>query len=326
MGRNNTRQYTFVLVALLMVVLGQARPATAQDGSKDIGVVPSREVIDRPSSPSGGAAGATASAVKTQRTGTYRPSKRFSKVPPARTMEYAQLGLTIWRLQNAEGAKEFGQEGEEPQLEQMESGTALTIGSAVRIGIEPLTRNGYLYVVERERFADGTYGAARLIFPTLRTRNGNNSVKAHELVLIPRPPSYFRINPSSTGKAQTAEVLTIILSPMPLELPAPLGDQPISLSNAMFQSWETKWSAPVNTLELSGGAGAVTSVKTQTEGSKSFDQERQEAQQLTQEDPLPQTVYRATINRGQPLLVNVTLRFKLDKGKLTQLEQFLSHS
>lgn len=310
MGRKNSRQCMFVLVVLLMAVLGQARLAIAQEGSKDIGVVPSKEVIDRPISPSGGAAGGKASAVKTPRTGTYRPSKRFSKVPLARTMEYAQLGLTIWRLQKAEGAKEFGQEGDEPQLEQVESGTALTIGSAVRIGIEPLARNGYLYIIEREQFADGAYGAARVIFPTLRTRNGNNSVKAHELVLIPRPPSYFRINPSKTGKTQTAEVLTIILSPTPLELPEPLGDKPMTLSNALFQSWETKWSAPINTLELKGGAGTVTSVKTQTEGSKSFDQEEQEAQQLTQEDPLPQTVYHATIRRGAALFVTVPLRFK----------------
>lgn len=311
MGKGVRRQNVIMPIALVLVLLGGFGLAAAQEGSKDIGVVRSDAIVERPiSSPSGGDAGSAASTGKTQRSATYRPSKRFTKVPPTPSMEYAQLGLTIWRLQNAEGAKEFGQEGEEPKLEQVESGASLTIGSSVRIGIEPLTRNGYLYIIERERFADGSYGAARLIFPTLRTRNGNNAVKAHELVLIPRPPSYFRINPSSTGKAQTAEVLTIILSPRPLDLIEPLGNQPMTVNNAVFQSWETKWSVPMNTLELNGGAGTVMSVKTQTEGAKSLDQEGQEAQQLTQDDPLPQTVYRATIRRGAAFLVTVALRFK----------------
>ena len=178
------------------------------------------------------------------------------------------------------------------------------------IGIEPLTHNGFLYVIDREQFADGSYGTARLIFPTLGTRNGNNSVRAHELVLIPRPPSYFRINPSSAGKTQTAEVLTMILSPTPLQLPAALGERAMTLRDALFKSWERQWSAPVNVLEQNGGAGMTTSVKAQVERGKSMDQEGQEAQPLTQEDPLPQTIYRATIVRGKPLLVTTPLRFK----------------
>jgi len=225
-------------------------------------------------------------------------------------MEYAQLGLTIWRLQNAEGAKELSQEGDESKLEQVESGMALRLGSSVRIGIEPLTRQGYLYVIDREQFADGNLGQPRLIFPTLRTRNGDNNVHAHELVLIPRPPSYFVINPSKTGKIQTAEVLTIILSPTPLELPESLGDTPMTLSTALFQSWTTKWFAPVNRLELNGGAGTRTSVKVQTEGAKSLDQQGKEGQQLTQADPLPQTIYRVMVSRGAALLVTVPLKFR----------------
>ena len=37
--------------------------------------------------------------------------------------------------------------------------------------------DGYLYVINREQYADGTFGRARLIFPTLLTYNGNNRVK-----------------------------------------------------------------------------------------------------------------------------------------------------
>ena len=314
--RERTRdQWVVMLASLILLSAGQARSVDAQEGSKDIGVVKSEEVVDRPAgsvvnnSASGATLGNKSAANKPRTNRTYRSSRAFSRAVPA-AMEYAQLGVTIWRLQKADGAKELGQEGEEAKLEQVESSTALTIGSTVRIGIEPLTRDGFLYVIDREQFADGTYGAARLIFPTLRTRNGNNGVRAHELVLIPRPPSYFRINPSSTGRTQTAEELTMIFSPTALQLPEPLGDKPITLSDSLFKSWVANWSVPMNVLELDGGAGTTMSVKQQTDGAKGLDQEGQEAQQLTQEDPLPQTVYRATIRRGAALLVTVPLRFQ----------------
>ena len=309
MRKLRENQCVLVLAVLMLLGAGQARAAKAQEGPKDIGVVRSEEVIERPKEPSGGKSS------DAEPNHTYRPSRPFTKAPSAPTKEFSQIGFTIWRLQETKGAKETEQEGDEAHLEQMESTTALTIGSAVRIGIEPLTRNGFLYVIDREQFADGTYGAARLIFPTMRTRNGNNSVHAYELVMIPRPPSYFDVNPSSTGKSQTAEVLTLIFSPTALQLPEPLGDKPMTLSDQLFKSWEAKWSAPINTLELNGGAGLTTSVKAQIEGAKSLDQKGQEAQHLTRADPLPQTIYRATIRRGAALLVTVPLRFKASRAQ-----------
>ena len=57
------------------------------------------------------------------------------------------------------------------------------------------------------------------------------------------------------------------------------------------------------------GAGMSTAVKAQAEGVKSLDAV-QDAKQLTEEDPLPRTIYRATIRRGAAFLVNVPLRFK----------------
>jgi len=315
-GQMKRRRNQFIVgfAAVTALCSGSWRSVAAQEGSKDI---KSEEVIERPNSASGGSVGNSSAGggrSKTppnkRRSATYRSLRPFSKAPVSPAMEFAQLGVTIWRLQKSDGSKDLEQEGQEAQLEQVESSTALSIGSTVRIGIEPLTHDGFLYVIDREQFADGTYGAARLIFPTLRTRNGNNSVRANELVLIPRPPSYFRINPSTTGKTQTAEVLTMILSPTPLRLPAPPGERAMTISDALFKSWEKQWSAPVNVLEMNGGAGLTTSAKAQVEGSKGMDQEGEERQQLTQSDPLPQTIYRATIAKGKALLVTAPLRFK----------------
>lgn len=301
-------QRILATLVLLVWVFGQDRSAEAQDRSKDIGVVRADEVVQRPQETSQGQTTAKASDTTPIENSTYRPSKRLTKARLKRTMEYAQLGLTVWRLQ-LDGTKGLDQEGEEAKLEQLEASTQLSIGSALRLGIEPLTRNGYLYVIDREQFSDGTYGAARLIFPTLRTRRGNNSVRAHTLVLIPHPPSYFRVKPSGTGKTQTAEVLTMILSPKPLNLPEPLSDKPMELSSALLKRWE-KRPARITVLELNGGAGMTTLVRTQSEITKILDQEGKEAEPLTQSDPLPQTVYRATIRRGTPFLVTVPLRFK----------------
>jgi hypothetical protein len=308
-----------VLLAMCVIVMsvGPYHLVAAQEGSKDI---KSEEVVNRAAQSAGGGAtvepaggGSTSDKAsgKPRRNLTYRASRPFTKVPPAPAMEYVQVGVTIWRLQKAEGAKQMDQEGEEAKLEQLEASTQLSIGSMVRLGIEPLTRDGFLYVIDREQFADGGYGEAQLIFPTLRTRNGNNSVRAHELVLIPRPPSYFLINPSNTGRAQSAEVLTIIVSPTPLQLPAALGERAMTISEQLFKSWETQWKpASVNVLEMNGGAGTTSSVKAQAEGAKSLDQQGQERQQLTQGDALPQTIYRAAIRKDRALLVTVPLKFK----------------
>lgn len=236
--------------------------------------------------------------------GTYRPDKPLVKPQPSSAMEYSQVGVTVWRVED--GSKELGQEGEEA-LEQVEASTALSIGSRVRLGIEPLSRDGYLYVINREQFADGSYGTPRLIFPTLRTRKGMNAVKVSQLIYIPMPPSYFRINPSSSGKTQVAEVLTILLSPTPLELPGPIADKPLVLSAEQVTGWEKLWGIQPNRLELVGGAGKRTLAKAQTEGSKELEMGPDEG--LTSDDALPQTVFRAAIKVGDPLLVTVPLRF-----------------
>jgi len=307
---NNKRiQQCLLVIAAFIFGINNAHQAIAQEqaGSKGIRAI---DVVERPTSPSRKAVPAKNRARRrrpqsseSQRSRTYSSSQKYLRNRPARGMEYAKVGVTIWRLQG-DGSKGFEQVGEEAQtLEQVEASTQLTIGSNLRLGIEPLTRDGYLYVIDREQFADNIYGPPRLIFPTLRTRKGNNFVRKNERVLIPRRPSYFRINPSSTGKTQVAEVLTIILSPTRLLLPAALSENVMMLSTEQFKEWETKWLAPVNKLEMEYGAGKTTNAK-------DLGQAGEEAQQLTDEDPLPQTVYRTVIKKGNPLLVTVPLRFE----------------
>lgn len=302
----NERRLHFLLAMLgsiaVMVTAAPGRSVAAQEGTKDIGVmVPSEDVVARPAK-SGTRSGNKPTRPKSASARNYRSPQPFTKQPGASQTEYPAVGVTIRRLQIPEDAKGMEQEGEEAQLEQLATDAPLNIGSRIRIYLEPLVRDGFVYVVDREQFADGTYGVPKLIFPTLRTRQGNNRVRANELIQIPRPPSYFRINPSSTGKTQVAEVLTIVITPTPLELPAALGDRAMTLNADQVKEWESKWSVPVTPFKMEGGAGQV-------ERAKDLDQVGEEAQ-LTEDDPLPQTVYRVTVKKGNPLLVTVPLRFK----------------
>ena len=300
------RWLLFSFACALLLSPSGFQPARAQEGSKGIRA---EEVVRRIKPPTVRIAIAkrrTPPASKARPPATYRSDAPFVKAQAPQSMEYALVGVTIWRLQ--EGSKDLKQEGEEAQqLEQVEANSPLSIGSRVRLGIEPLSRDGYLYVIDREQFADGSYGTPSLIFPTLRTRKGNNQIKANQLVYIPMPPSYFRISPSRTGKAQVAEVITILYSPTPLDLPAPT-DKPLALTPEQVKEWERLWGTQTNRLEMEGGAGTTTSAKAQTEGAKSLEQEGEEAQ-LTEDDPLPQSVFRAAIKVGNPLLVTVPLVF-----------------
>src|SRR5262249_31814030 len=102
-----------------------------------------------------------------------------------------QLGLTIWRLRRATAA-EVGEriivqeEGEVVEWipERVEAGRPMRIGEKIRLSFES-QQAGYLYVINREQYADGRLGEPLLIFPTTRTRNGDNHVAAGRLIEIP---------------------------------------------------------------------------------------------------------------------------------------------
>jgi hypothetical protein len=79
-----------------------------------------------------------------------------------RDSSLAQLGLTIWRFRPTQAndkTKELVvEEDEKPSewtLERIEEGTWLAPGQRVRLSIESLTRDGYLYVIHVRRSGPG---------------------------------------------------------------------------------------------------------------------------------------------------------------------------
>jgi len=127
----------------------------------------------------------------------------------------------------------------------------------VRLTIES-PREGYLYVVDRDLYADGKMGDAMLIFPTRSMRKGNNQVRPGRLIDLPEQednPNYFTAKPSRSapGSEQVGEMLTVIITETPL--PLTIGDQPLLISAVEVAKWEKDWGSETERFEMVGGAG-----------------------------------------------------------------------
>jgi hypothetical protein len=246
------------------------------------------------------------------RRANYRPAQAKSpasvkKNDPGQS-DATQLGLTVWRLRPSivadNGARiivHHDDGTEEWTPERVESGTPMRMGERVRFSFEA-PQTGYLYVIDREQYANGSTGDPYLIFPTTRTREGNNQVAPGRVIEIPGQedrPNFFTLRRSRLD--QTGELLTVIVTPQPIE-GLTIGSKPLTLSSEQVASWEKQWSALTEKFEMAGAAGKTWTQAEQEAGANA-------TRQLTQEDPGPQTIYRVAVKPGSPLLVNVGLRY-----------------
>ncbi|MGH9937818.1 MAG: DUF4384 domain-containing protein, partial [Blastocatellia bacterium] len=219
------------------------------------------------------------------------------------------IGVTVWRMRpsnNTDDARILVKKsGKDWTPERVEAGAKFSEGQALRLSIE-VPRAGYLYVIDREQYADGSFSDPYLIFPHDPASDGNR-VTAGRVVEIPNQSddqAYFEVKSLRAGgqSPQTAEVLTVIVAPAPLkDLPKRAADgSPLPLPKATVERWEKEWSAQVEQLELDGGAGTAYTKAEQAAGGNS-------TQRLTQDDPLPQTIFRVAVRPGKPLLVKLPL-------------------
>lgn len=215
------------------------------------------------------------------------------------------LGITIWRLRPSAttDAKDsrllIVEDDAATQSEwtpvRVEADTTFTSGERVRLSIES-PRNGFLYVIDREQYDDGTTSDPYLIFPTMRIRGGDSGVQAGKVVELPER-SAFRLKPLRPG--YRGELLTLLVSagPMP-DLTA--GTSARRLDRALVERWERDWATSGDRFEMTGGAGRVYTARDRQAGV--------EGRLLTQEDELPQTLYRVRPRVNAPILVSIPLR------------------
>ncbi|MGH9841146.1 MAG: DUF4384 domain-containing protein [Blastocatellia bacterium] len=229
----------------------------------------------------------------------------------AESMNDAVVGITVWRLRPSKEADEarilVKKSGKNWTPERVEANTGFGRGQMLRLSIE-VPRTGYLYVIDREQYADGSLSDPYLIFPA-NPASDENKVAAGRIVEIPNQSddqAYFELK--SLGEAgrpaQVAELLTLIVTPSPIkELPkrAPGDDSPLLLSKSLIEKWEKEWAVASEQLELENGAGTTYTRAEQAAGGNA-------AKRLTQEDPLPQTVFRLAVKPGKPMLVKLPLK------------------
>ena len=216
------------------------------------------------------------------------------------------VGVTLWRLRPANRA-DSGERlivhddnaTSEWTPERISATTRLVQGDKLRISVETV-RAGYLYVIDREQYADGTLGEPYLIFPTTRTSGGNNQVSVGRLLEIPAQddsPPFFTMKKSRPD--HVAEVLSVLVTPTPLE-EVQITDKAQKLTDVQVASWEKAWGTSVGRLEMSTTGQAWTK-----------EEKNATTRALTASAPAPQLVfYRPSVKPTEPMYVKLRLQYR----------------
>jgi hypothetical protein len=242
-----------------------------------------------------------------------RSSRRYRiatpNVPVDNVAPDSVVGVTIWRLRPA-NRSDSGERlivhddsaTKEWLPERISANTKLGPGDRLRISVEA-ARDGYLYVIDREQYADGSLGEPYLIFPTTRTLNGDNQVSVGKLAEIPAQddsPPFFTIRRSRPD--QVAEVLSVLVTPAPLE-GVQISDKAQKLSEAQIAKWEKAWSTSVGRLEMESVGQAWTK--------EEKDAGANNTRALTASAPAPQLVfYRPNIKSTEAMFVKLRLSYR----------------
>jgi len=247
--------------------------------------------------------------VEARKSATEATHKKSGATVEAKTANDDYIGVTLWRFrpsrgQDAPSARLLVHDPDsdteaEWTPERSMASAPLREGQKVRLSIES-ARQGYLYVIDREQYADGSFGDAEMIFPTQKMRHSSNQVQAGRVVDIPATgDGSFRVQRSR--KDQVAEELTILVCPTPLE-GVKIGIKPLAVSKEQLAEWKKSWGAAFKQLEERDAVGRTY---TQAERDAS-----DKGTLLGDTDPLPQTMFEVKAAPGNPLMVTMPLRIE----------------
>ena len=239
-----------------------------------------------------------------------RPGGRYRVATPNVPLDNVApdtvVGVTIWRLRPA-NRSDSGERlivhddnsTTEWLPERISSTTKLAQGDRLRISVEAV-RSGYLYVIDREQYADGSLGEPYLIFPTTRTAGGDNEVSVGRLLDIPAQddaPPFFTMRKSRAD--HVAEVVSVLVTPAPLE-GVQITDKAQKLSETQVASWEKMWGSGVGQLEMSTIGQAWTR-----------EERESRTRALTANAPAPQLLfYRPSLKSSDSMFVKLRLSYR----------------
>src|SRR5215207_6316246 len=246
-------------------------------------------------------------ASNTRKSSKRRSSYRIAtpNVPVDNVAPDTVVGVTLWRLRPA-NRSDSGERlivhddnaTKEWLPERISANTKLVQGDRLRISVEAV-RAGYLYVINREQYADGSVGEPYLIFPTKRTSAGDNQVVIGRLLEIPAQddsPPFFTMRKSRAD--HVAEVLSVIVSPSRLE-GVTITDKALKLTDEQVASWEKSWGSSVGRMEMAMAGQPWTK-----------EEKDARTRALTTRAPAPQLVfYRSSVKPSEPMFVKLRLAY-----------------
>jgi hypothetical protein len=238
---------------------------------------------------------------------SYRPVPQDSHSIPTIAGATPVIGVTLWCLRRASTADEnrprllvpdtAGSSPRDYVPERIRLDQPLHVGDRIRLGIES-PREGYLYIVDRERYRDGSRGTPYLLFPIESMSLGDNHVSPGRLVELPSQADPIpALKVDRRDQRHVGEELLLIFSATRLPAIEP-GPREQALPEDLVAAWEREFT-PVNLrLELVGSGGVWTAAERSAGGAQRL---------LTPEDPMPQSIFVTTGGRERPLMVRVAL-------------------
>jgi hypothetical protein len=200
------------------------------------------------------------------------------------------VGVTLWRLHPSRTADGNGERLLVPDdsgvtveyvPERIPIDTPLRVGDRVRLSIES-PREGYLYVIDRERFNDGALGDPYLLFPAMRLNGGDNRVGPGRLVEIPgQRDKVPAMRVERKDSRHIGEELLILSTSRPVDNLYP-GERNRRIPNEVVERLEADMPSDSVRLDLMGDMGAWTAPEKLAGTGE---------QLLTQEDVMPQSIY-----------------------------------
>ena len=247
----------------------------------------------------------TAFSSSTNKTTSRRRAYRNAtpNVPVNNVAPETVVGMTLWRLRPPRRTDSgerliVHDDNTEWMPERISATTRLAPGDRIRISVEAV-RAGFVYIIDREQYADGSLGEPYLIFPTKRTGGGDNEVAIGRLLDIPTQddsPPFFVMRKSRAD--HVAEVMSVIVTPTRLE-GINITDKALKLSDAQVASWEKSWGSSVGRMEMAMAG-------------QSWTKEEKDARTraLTASAPPPQLLfYRPSVKPTEPMFVKLRLAY-----------------
>jgi TIR domain len=224
------------------------------------------------------------------------------------------VGITLWKMRQATTSDsatvrfrglihpEDPDDNAEWIAERVSLESPIPAGQNVRLSIES-ARPGYLYVIDRDVYADGSSSLPSLVFPTFRLHGGDNRVQPGVTIEIPdaqdRPPA---LQLKKTRADQVSVLLTIIVAPQAIrEIRTGRGRQ--QLTREQVAEWEKNWGTKTVHVENSASVGKAYTASEQASA-------QSDSHPLGPDDPLPMTLIKSTAGSGEPMLVSVSIKLQ----------------